>query len=87
MCLTMHTRSLILFHMKTNTVTVTSAFRTATVPVAVRMPGRSAVRTLAGQAVLSMMYAWGTPGAPAAFAHMKVAAGDSLLYAASAQRL
>lgn len=66
-----------------NTIEIKTDTRSAIVPVTVRMPIRGGtVRTLAGQAVLSMLYSWGTPGAMAAYAHMKVAAGDSLLYAA-----
>jgi hypothetical protein len=66
------------------TIHIATDTRSATVPVTVRMPGRSAVRTLAGQAVLSMLHSWGTVAAATAYAHMKVACGDSLLYSVRA---
>lgn len=66
-----------------NEIEIKTDTRRAIVPVTVFVKARrQTVRTLAGQAVLSMLHSWGTAGAGTAFVHMKVAAGDSLLYAA-----
>ena len=67
----------------TNTIAIKTDTRSAVVPLTVRVVNRT-TRTLAGQAVLSMLHAWNTASACAAYKHLQVAAGDTLLYAASA---
>lgn len=65
----------------TNRIEISTDTRRAQVPVTVYVRAfRKTTRTLAGQAVLSMLHAWGTDGASAAHAHLKIAAGDSMLY-------
>jgi hypothetical protein len=66
----------------TNTITIESATRTATVPVTCRVVNRT-TRTVAGQAVVAMLHAWNTASACHALKNLQAAADETLTYASS----
>lgn len=68
----------------TNTIQIATETRLAIVPVTLFVrASRRTERTLAGQAVLSMLHAWGTASACAAHNNLMHAASETITYAAT----